>query len=313
MIKSFILKNLQPHKLTRFIFSSGINSIIGVTDSGKSSVMRGLKQFITNRPLGLGFRSNWCKEDDPIETILRVEEGTVKKIKSESKNIYDINGEELLAGNSSPPEPVQDLLNLSDINTQWQFNAPFLLSASPPEVGRYLNKITNLDKIDTAFSKIETKKRENKRKLSSGQDSLKKELDKLEEFEYIPKAEKEIEEVEKKMNELSGMASKVTELRDIIEEIIRLREDLKQYKNLDRDISYLESIEGIHLTYEDNKKSLKELKGIVENIKKYRTDILVLDKEIDELTKQLIKEVGDKCPFCGSKITKDCLDHILNE
>lgn len=186
MIRSILLQNFQSHKKTLLEFSPGINCIIGASNQGKTSVLRGLNWCKDNRPSGDNYISHWNrdKKDKPIKsTYVKIinDTGIVERrkgfIKDNDKqkpfNGYILNNEtNLEAVGQDVPEEVTKIFNLDEINIQKQMDAPFLLSESAGEVARFFNQTIRLDLIDRILSKVESKRREtNKDILRLNQES----------------------------------------------------------------------------------------------------------------------------------------------
>ena len=203
MIQELILQHFQSHKKTNIKFSSGINSIIGISDSGKTALLRGLNWSINNRPLGLSYISHWNRDKDgePIKsTFVKVitNKGVIErrkgkvKIGDESKkfNGYILNeNDRLEAVGTSVLDSVNKLFNLDEVNFQGQFDPSFLLSNSAGEVARFFNSTIRLDLIDRILSKADSKRLETnkeKKRLETEQDSINKEIS---EFDWIEDAE----------------------------------------------------------------------------------------------------------------------------
>lgn len=218
MIKSLELQNFQSHKKTSIQFSGGINSIVGISDSGKTALLRGLNWAINNRPLGLSYISHWNRDKDgePIKsTFVRVttDKGIIErrkgkvKVNDESKkfNGYIVNGEDRLeAVGTSVPDIVNKMFNLDEVNFQGQFDPSFLLSNSAGEVARFFNATIRLDLIDRILSKADSKRLETnkeKKRLEVEQDSINKELIK---FDWIEDAEVLIEKIVKIENRIEN-------------------------------------------------------------------------------------------------------------
>jgi len=178
MIKDLAIINYQSHKNSHFKFSEGVNAIVGVSDSGKSSVFRSLKLVLQNRPLGLSFHSSFAKKEEPTEVYITVQNHKstkrIGRIRSEDRNEYVVEGyeEPFVAFGTEVPEEVSKILNISDINCQFQMDSPFLFSDTPGAAARYLNKIVNLDKIDVALQNISSKKRQNESEIKFNQGRL---------------------------------------------------------------------------------------------------------------------------------------------
>ena len=178
MINELSIKSYQSHKNSKFKFHPGVNIIVGISDSGKSSVLRSLKLLLQNRPLGLSFRSHFAKKGEDTEVWITLQDkySTTKvgRIRGEESNQYKIEGyeEPFVAFGSEVPDEVSKVLNISDINCQFQMDSPFLFSETPGTVARYLNKIVNLDKIDIALHNIASKKRSTESEIKFQQTRL---------------------------------------------------------------------------------------------------------------------------------------------
>ncbi len=111
------------------------------------------------------------------------------------------------AFNKDVPEEIAELINMSEINWQRQFDAPFLLSESSGEVARRLNKIVNLDVIDSSLTKIQQKVRAIKNELEHKKE-YSEELDKaIEELAYVDDLEEKVialEELDADLKERVG-------------------------------------------------------------------------------------------------------------
>lgn len=152
MISQLTIKNFQSHKNTELAFRSGVNCVIGPSDSGKSAILRALLWVATNRPSGESFRSNWGG-DTRVE-VRTSDRNSIVRIRGKGSNQYILD-ECILSGiGTDVPAEVVKVLNLSSVNIQHQLDAPFLLSETTGEVARQLNAIANLDIIDAATTNI---------------------------------------------------------------------------------------------------------------------------------------------------------------
>ncbi|MFW6173626.1 MAG: AAA family ATPase, partial [Elusimicrobiota bacterium] len=141
MIKSLELNNFQSHKNSLLEFDPGVNIIVGNTDSGKSSLIRSLKLVIYNKPSGDSFISHWAKQ---LNVKLEVDDHTIQRVKG-SSNKYILDDKEFTSFGTTTPDEINQVINMSDVNTQFQLDPAFLLSSTSGEVAQYLNKVANLD------------------------------------------------------------------------------------------------------------------------------------------------------------------------
>lgn len=151
MLKALDLQDFQSHHDTRLEFCPGVNAIVGSSDCGKSAILRALRWVIENRGSAEAFKSYW---GDSVAVTLEDDTCTVIRSRDKKENQYSLNGETFKAFGTQVPEPIGKALGFQDVNLQAQMDAPFLLSATPGEVARYLNAVMGLDKIDDSLAAI---------------------------------------------------------------------------------------------------------------------------------------------------------------
>jgi exonuclease SbcC len=139
MISSITLTNFQSHDINFLRLSSGVNVIIGSSDSGKTAILRALNWCVYNRPSGKAHISYWNKDlKDETTVVITKKQGQVLRIRGNDFNGYriargdpdDVSVIELEAVGTDVPEEVTKLLNLSEVNIQRQMDRPFLISES---------------------------------------------------------------------------------------------------------------------------------------------------------------------------------------
>ncbi len=361
MIQRLEIQNYQSHKKSKLEFSEGINSIVGISDSGKTALLRALYWDIYNRPLGNDDISDWNKDKDsePIKsTYVRVtnDKGIIErrrgKIKSNDDwkkfNGYILNGRDYLeAIGTSVPDEVSKLFNIDEVNFQGQFDPSFLLSNSAGEVARFFNSTIRLDLIDKILSNADGKRLETnkeKKRLEIEQNDIAKEIKK---FDWLDNAEKLVNKVislddkivsnENNYEKLSMLLEEYQESLYIIssqEEILSavpivnkinemqesLEQKIERYGRLQNlysewveqnsiigtaDFSIAEEliekieminerIEAKEERYNELEESLSEWKGICNDIKDYKDDIIELEKQLPTL-----------CPTCNKPLKED--------
>jgi AAA domain len=151
MITSITLENFQAHKRLVVPLDQGVTVILGPSDIGKSAVIRALEWVTTNRPTG----DAYIRDDARTATVtLDVDSHTIKRVKGAEGNIYVVDDDEKRAFGTDVPEAVGNILMLGDINFQGQHDGPFWFSESAPEISRQLNRIINLQVIDTTLANL---------------------------------------------------------------------------------------------------------------------------------------------------------------
>lgn len=153
MIQEIRYLNVQAHRQRRLAFEPGLNVIVGETDKGKSSLIRGLRWlFLHESASGLITHG---------ETVMKVgvktPNGTVIRFKDSKESGYKIGEECFKACKTEQPKEVQDLLSLSEINFQSQFDSMFLLAATGGQRAKEINKLVALEDIDLATTWLKSK------------------------------------------------------------------------------------------------------------------------------------------------------------
>ena len=193
-IRSVTIENFQSHKHTQISFSHGTNVIVGVSDSGKSAVLRALNWVVTNRPLGDAFRSEWGGE---TRVAVETTDGhVIERVRSASRNDYIVDGLVLTAFGTEVPQEVLRLLPLDEFSFQNQADPPFLLATSPGEAARLLNRAAALDEIDRALAGLNKTQLSLNRDIKAGEVSVAKHKEQLADYEDIPALEDMLTQVE---------------------------------------------------------------------------------------------------------------------
>jgi len=273
MIKSIQLSNFQSHKESKLELSDKVNIIVGSTDSGKTAILRSLNWLINNRPLGDSYRSNWGGE---TKVSIKLIDDLIERGK-DKENFYNVNEEHLTAFDKEVPTEIKSILRFTEINLQKQLDAPFLLSETPGEVQRILNRISHLDKIDSCMGKIESTKREVNADLKSILDNIKNNENELKKYSDLNRIKMEIKILNNKEVNYCLQKESIPKLKNYIEKIKKNDVSLSRLKKLSTiDVSKLSS--NIENWIEGNKnyiylmqtiKQIKSMNEIVDRLKKY--------------------------------------------
>jgi len=318
MIKSLGIGNFQSHKETDLEFSEGVNIIVGPSDSGKSSILRAINWPINNRPSGEAFKSNW--EGETFVDLELDNEVVISREKGKD-NLYVISGHEgkepveFKAFGQGVPDEIKQELQMSEINIQYQLDAPFLLSNSPGEVARYLNNIVKLDKIDSSLSNISKWLRQEQGDLKRGIIYLTELKDQERQYNWLDQADGQLTNLEGLIGQISDKNNKSTDLLYIINNISDINiEKVKIQLVLKAELQLikLQTLEAEILKIRASKEKAISLYRDLENIDsrlcniRILTDLspkieplLTLNRDIDKLTDKaenlegLIDDISD--------------------
>lgn len=278
MIKSIHLKNLQSHKDSLLEFHPGVNVIVGTTDSGKSAILRGFRLVALNKPSGDGFRSHWGGD---TEVEVQTEENIVTRLKTNSKNLYIVNGEKLAAfGREKVPEEVERALNLSNTNLQRQSDGAFLISETAGAVAAHFNSIVNLEVIGETTKKIQKLVTSAKTAIETKIEDRKTKLKELEGFEYLEKAEIQLEVLEEIEKEKTRTGREISILSKLIKNVqakdIAIAELEKTTTHAPKIDFLLDLIERRDVI----SKSVRDITRSVNAVHQYEEDLKTLESQL---------------------------------
>lgn len=310
MLHSLKINNFESHRNTVLEFAPGVNAIIGASDSGKSGILKALYWAIFNRPTGSSFvpkkgTKSRRKDNNFTNVEIKIDDATILRSRNQKENLYTIIPNDLSqkqikfkAFGAGVPEEISSLFNISDINIQKQFDAPFLLSSTAGEVGRQLNKAVKLDIIDVAQTNINRILKEEQNLLKSEETMVLQKQEDLKQYEWLPEAEAIIKHLEMTSSQISTTKIAISDLSAVISSLDTIEANLEkaglilQYDArtnelivLDKDIETAtdtyNALSNIVTIIDDNEKQIIELSKLTK-----------ADKQINKLIK--VQENWDK-------------------
>jgi exonuclease SbcC len=318
LIRRVRLENFQGHEDSELEFDSGLNVIIGTSNHGKSSLVRGIQWVWENRPRGdefirIGTDKSVVELENDAAIVIR--ERDRKSTGSYSLITEDIEDYFSVVGNDVP-SPVLEVLNLSEINIQSQLDNHFLILDTAGKRAQFLNDITKLDKLSNAVTKLKSMKE----KENSEHTHLQKELNNIQ--EYLDSGIIEFkEELVVLYNEASELDQQANTLRMEVNTLQRLLTQHKELEAIQIDENELDGIEDLLDEIEDLNVVCTNLKteiqkvenllnsriAIKENLNTVLADIKSIEEEM-KIVYAMLKE----CPNCGSVLTVKTREKLLN-
>lgn len=277
MIQELHIRNYQSHKDTTLEFHPGVNIILGITDSGKTSILRSIKKLVWNRPSGNEFCSHWGG-DMEIEMI--TDDHTIAR-GIDKENWYSLDGKRLVAFGKDVPEEIRNALNMDETNLQQQFDLHFLISSSPGEVASHFNQVAHLHQIDSSISFVNRNilALTNTKKADEG--SLKNSQEELTQYDYLDKFEIELEVLE---HDTANNIQIITSRNKLQTQLDLLEEKEKEIEKIEVKTKLEKPVNAILKLYTDQK--------IIEDDRAYLLAALIYAAEIDKATIILSKKVG---------------------
>lgn len=308
MIESVEIRNFQSHEHTVLEFVPGTNVIIGLSDAGKSAVFRAINWVLSNRPLGDAYRSEWGGD---THVILRLSDGNVvERFRSASSNEYRVNGEILKAFGSDPPDAVLEVLRMDSANIQAQGAPPFLLSASPGEAARMLNKAASLDEIDKTIANLRKSLQETNRQLEYNTKQKERLEEELKEYDDLPDFEERVKALEDMDQEYREQKGTTDILSRLVTHGILVTTNLAK---LDHVPTLVERCTEVTKQYQDcidRKSQLLELKRLVRRIRSTQEG-LDRTKVIDTAIHALVTVETTLTQYQEVQTTVDRLERLI--
>ena len=289
MIKTIQIKNIQSHKDSVLELDSGVNVIVGTSDSGKTAILRGLNWLIKNRPLGFAFKSDFAKEEDISVVVVEFSDGNFI-IRERNKDInryltseHDEDDPLEAVGRGGPPDEVASLLNLEDYNIQHQHDSYFLLQKSSGEVAREFNDVVGLSIIDSLTKNIKSIVAESRRNIKTADADIETLEKELKEF-------KKLDEIGKYVDRLEGQIKNRDQIRQERRELIKL---VRRIEEVDEDIEQCD----ILLEMEDKAEALLKVADEINDLTRERSNLQNLIERIEDVDND-IKELDRDLEYC---------------
>ena len=224
MIEFLQIRDFRTHKESELEFSPGVNVIVGESDSGKTNIMRALWWIIFGKPSGESVRRHNAKLD--CEVTIETETDCITRVRGKTINQYILNDDVYTGFGQSVPEPIVKAFNINELNFMRQLDPPFLLSKTAGEVAQYMNRLINLDIIDTSLGNIKRMTKEAERASAEHNAEVARLENALAGFDWTDAAEKDVAVIEKKQAKLDRKKNVALDLIDLLDR----EDDLYQEK-----------------------------------------------------------------------------------
>jgi DNA repair exonuclease SbcCD ATPase subunit len=285
------IRNFQSHKETQIELSPTVNSLEGVSDSGKSAVLRAMLWALTNKPDGTAFASYWAKnKKGEIQAPVSVSIDNITRIRSKEFNgyiRYGASGEERYeALKGAVPVEIERAVNIGAVNIQRQMDPPFLLSATPGEAARYLNSLVGLEEIDTYQKALKGKSRDNANSLKDENARLAEAEKNFAKYDWVDGAKEKVAELEKICGVVEAFESDIATL-GALEELAQFDEKIQRTKcvliNADAKIN---SYPNTDVLYADlmSLQHLDEIKDAGAKLERSKLAVQAAEPKIDALS-----------------------------
>lgn len=291
-----IFDNFQIHKHREVEFGPHVTTIVGDSDTGKSTLLRGLRWIALNRPLGNDYirhGQKWCRAEiqtDDKHKIVR---------KRGKENCYYVDGKKIVfdtVSRTKPPEEVNAILNLDETNFQRQLDLPFWFLKTGADLASELNAIVNLSLIDHALGFMAAKTRNLKSDAEYAESRLESTKTSAEALAWVRDADKALAAAEKAEEEAQAIGERVERLQSLLDSARGLQTRLK------RPVPSLEQIALRQMeidTLTEGQRRIDRLAYLLSEAQTLKDRICEAETEAERLSKTTLK---GKCPSCGQSL-----------
>ena len=189
------IRNFQSHRDTLIRLKPGVNAIVGLSDAGKSAVLRATGLVLANSGLD---QSRWGGVTDVEVTFA---DGNVVSRTADPKNKYyllndDVDNVYENVVKDGMPTDIAEVINMDEINISRQMDLPFLLGETAGQVAKTLNKCCNLEIIDTTIKAIKGTASRNKDDINVATAQLSELEEQKASFAFLKQMEEDVNEYE---------------------------------------------------------------------------------------------------------------------
>ncbi len=291
MIEQIWMKGFESHKDgTEIDFHPGVNIIVGDNNHGKSSIIRALDWIVNGRPLGDDF-----KNGDLTEVVLYLDDLEIGKYR-DKKTTYSI-GEEDLQATSGTPQEIIDIINMADINWQFQMDSSFLLSETAGFVSKKLNETVNLQVMDESIKYSKTKVNEHSKEIKNWEFNIEQtdeELASYKDLDAFLECVEDLEELDAIAEEVQEQYQSLSNAMDSYRSITKQIQEAPVY-----DTTLIDEIEELDNKVNEIEDEIIQLREKIFDIEKDETWIGEAETKLAALIIGEKKLMKGKCALCG--------------
>jgi len=221
------IKNFQSHRDTLIKLKPGVNAIVGLSDAGKSAVLRATGLVLTNSGLD---QSRWGGVTDVEITFA---DGNVVSRTADPKNKYyllndDVDNVYENVVKDGMPTDIAEVINMDEINISRQMDLPFLLGETAGQVAKTLNKCCNLEIIDTTIKAIKGTASRNKDDINIATAQLTELEEQKASFGFLKQMEEDVHGYELLVESNSSLDNTIRSLDTLLLSLGRQKEEERE-------------------------------------------------------------------------------------
>lgn len=296
MLKSVLIENFQIHSRMEIEFDPCVTTIVGKSDTGKSSILRAIKWLVTNRPGGDEFIRQGC---DEVRVSLTSEEWNITRSKGGKEgNTYTLNGSVFKAFGTDIPDEINRVLNIGIVTWGNQHDPPFWFGLSPGQVSKELNAVVNLDLIDSALAAAASEVRRAKATVQVSEDRLAAARERREGLRWVKQAAADFTALEQKHDKLSKDCEKRSRIASLLETALQLT---SEGQNASQALSCLSKVVSLGEKAVQSGERAEQLSELLVNIVDKELQTCNLRAEADAAEAVWAEALKGTCPLCNRR------------
>ena len=272
MISEIRLHNIQKHSDLNLVLSPNVNCIYGETDTGKTSILRGLAWCLFND----GDITSLTKYGEKNAFVTCVIDGHELTRSYGSKNTYSLDGKIYTSFRSSVPTQIEQFLKLDTLSVQMRRDPPFMVYYRQSEVADQFAEMLDLNQIQVSINNI-------KQQVKQKQDALdnlikRKEQvdDSLKKLDGIEQAGRAVSHIRLLFERTKTLANRKTELASLLQKAQSISTRLRSLANAPTAVKAFNRIVGMQKQLDALTSRAKGLKSHLSNWERIETKMKVL-------------------------------------
>ena len=296
MFELLSIKNFQRHKRIDVPLSQ-ITTIIGETESGKSSIFRALRWLCLNLPRGVSFKRIGASAGTEVTLIADGIE--VDRLRGKT-NEYRLEGESYVAFGKGVPDAISKLLAVDSVNFQGQLDQPYWLTESPGQVARNLNAIVDLDIVDASLTDVGKESRKAKAEVVFIKSRLTEAKAEMKRLAFVRDLKGAYDDLCRSYDDWQDVEAEADDLAELIDNVVDRASEAKASAKEWNALSAVVASGEVWLAVSEESMRLSDL---IDKISGCATKFAVSIEAADQIEKKMHKSLkGKECPLCHSMI-----------
>lgn len=279
MISDVVLHNIQKHKDLHLTLSPGVNCIYGETDSGKTSIIRGLAWCLFND----GNTDALLHYGEKVATVTcTIDEHKLIRTGG-TKNTYAFDGETFTSFRNGVPEVISKFLNMSTISVQMRRDPPFMVYYKASEVAEQFSEMLDLNEIQISINNIKQMVKNKQTELDDLIQQKKEVDDEIERLQEIAEAERRFSDIRLLFDKQETAERRAVEATGLLETAQNLTARINTFKNVANALKAVNTIQDTQQRLTNIKTSANNLKTALKKMVDIGYKLNVLQKSKNAL------------------------------